>query len=93
MPRTSPVMTRVSPDIKRKLRALAKETDRSESYLVAEAIAAYVDLNAWQVTHIKKSLAEVAAGDTGVSHERVAAWLDSWGSERELPPPKPGKAR
>jgi RHH-type rel operon transcriptional repressor/antitoxin RelB len=86
-------MTRVSPDIKRKLRALAKETDRSESYLAAEAIAAYVDLNAWQVTHIKKSLAEVTAGDSGVSHERVAAWLDSWGSDQELPPPKPGKAR
>ena len=44
MPRTSPVMTRVSPDIKRKLRALTKETDRSESYLAAEAIAAYVEL-------------------------------------------------
>jgi RHH-type rel operon transcriptional repressor/antitoxin RelB len=86
-------MTRVSADIKRKLRALAKETDRSESYLAAEAIAAYVDLNAWQVTHIKKSLAEVTAGDAGVSHERVAAWLDSWGSGQELPPPKPGKAR
>ena len=26
--------------------------------LAAEAIAAYVDLNAWQVTHIKKSLAK-----------------------------------
>jgi RHH-type rel operon transcriptional repressor/antitoxin RelB len=86
-------MTRISSDIKRKLRALAKETDRSESYLAAEAIAAYVDLNAWQVTHIKKSLADVAAGDTGVSHERVAAWLDSWGSEQELAAPKPRKPR
>ena len=90
MPRTSPVMTRVSSDIKRKLQALAKETDRSESYLAAEAIAAYVELNAWQVT---KSLAEGTAGDTGVSHERVAAWLDSWGNEQELPTPRQGKAR
>ena len=86
-------MTRVSPDIKRKLRAPAKETDRSESYLAAEAIAAYVELNAWQVTHIRKSLAEGTAGDTGVSHERVAAWLDSWGNEQELPTPRQGKAR
>jgi RHH-type transcriptional regulator, rel operon repressor / antitoxin RelB len=86
-------MTRVSPEIKRKLRALAKETDRSESYLAAEAIAAYVDLNAWQVARIKKSLAEVTAGDPGVTHDRVAAWLDSWGSEGELPPPKLSKAR
>jgi predicted transcriptional regulator len=36
--------------------------------------------------HIRKGLAELEAGQ-GVSNERVMEWLDSWGSENELPAP------
>ena len=62
MPKSVPVMTRVSPALKKKLQTLAKDTRRSESYLVAEAITDYVELNAWQVKTIKKRLDEALAG-------------------------------
>jgi len=90
MPKTVPVMTRVSPELKERLQALAKDTNRSESYLAAEAIAEYVEMNAWQVKEIRRRLDEAKAGAPGVAHEEVDAWVRSWGSENELPKPKPG---
>jgi len=37
--------------------------------------------------HIRAGLAELDAGN-GVSNKRVVEWLDSWGTENELPAPK-----
>jgi predicted transcriptional regulator len=37
--------------------------------------------------HIRAGLAELEAGQV-VSNERVMEWLDSWGTENELPPPE-----
>jgi RHH-type rel operon transcriptional repressor/antitoxin RelB len=89
MARTQPVMTRVSSTLKKKLKGLAKQTDRSESYLAAEAIAAYVDVNAWQVEQIKKGLDEARSGVPGVLHEDVEAWVRSWGTRKERKRPAP----
>jgi antitoxin component of MazEF toxin-antitoxin module len=36
---------------------------------------------------IRAGLAELAAGQS-ISNERVMEWLDSWGTEAELPPPQ-----
>jgi len=37
--------------------------------------------------HVRAGLAELDAG-LGISNERVMEWLDSWGTEDELPAPK-----
>jgi antitoxin component of MazEF toxin-antitoxin module len=37
--------------------------------------------------HIRAGLAELEVGQ-GISNERVVEWLDSWGTENELPAPK-----
>lgn len=37
--------------------------------------------------HIRAGLAELAAGQ-GISNERVMEWLDSWGTDAELPAPR-----
>ncbi|TCS10226.1 CopG family transcriptional regulator [Caulobacter sp. BK020] len=39
---------------------------------------------------IAEARAEIAAGEF-VSHEAVKAWLLSWGTPDELPPPKVGQ--
>ncbi|MBI1331156.1 MAG: CopG family transcriptional regulator [Alphaproteobacteria bacterium] len=36
---------------------------------------------------VDEGLAEADAGK-GISYEKVRRWLLSWGSEKELPPPK-----
>lgn len=40
----------------------------------------------WKLAEIQAGLAEAEAGET-VPHEKVAAWLRSWGTDNELPPP------
>ena len=63
MAENSVVTIRLDPDLKAKLEALARSTQRTKSFLAAEAIAAYVDLNAWQIGEIQRGLAEAEAGD------------------------------
>jgi predicted transcriptional regulator len=52
---------------------------------------AFVKVNDWQVREIEVALAEAKAGAPGVTHERMAAYLRSWGTDSELPPPEPEK--
>jgi predicted transcriptional regulator len=40
------------------------------------------------VKEIKHRLDEAKAGAPGVPHERVVEWLDSWGTDHELPRPE-----
>lgn len=72
---------------KRQLEKLAHATGRTRSFLAAEAIQAYLETESWQITAIQEG---VKAADAGhfVEHEKVAAWLNSWGSDRETEPPK-----
>jgi predicted transcriptional regulator len=71
MARTAPVMTRIEPKTKKKLQSLARDTNRSEAYLVSEAIESYVAENDWQVALIRERLAEAEAGGKTIPHEEV----------------------
>ena len=89
----SVVMTvRLKPEVRERLDALARDTKRSTSNLASEAIETYVNLNGWQVAHIKAALAEDEAGGPAVPHEEVMQWIQSWGTDRELPRPQPKKS-
>jgi RHH-type rel operon transcriptional repressor/antitoxin RelB len=90
MPSTT-FTVRVDPTVKKRLEGLAKSTGRSRSYLAAEAIEEYLAVNEWQVSGIKKAIASLDRGDT-VAHDQVKDWVASWGSKKERPAPKPGKA-
>jgi RHH-type rel operon transcriptional repressor/antitoxin RelB len=74
----SEVMTiRVDRKTKARLEKLAKAMDRTKSYLAAEAIRAYVDLNEWQIAEIKAALKEADAGDFA-SEAEVRAVMRKW---------------
>lgn len=60
---TTVVTARIDTALKAKLDALARSTKRSKSYLAAEAIAAYVELNEWQIGEIEAGIAELDAGE------------------------------
>jgi RHH-type transcriptional regulator, rel operon repressor / antitoxin RelB len=87
--RSEMMTVRLAPGIVDKLEALARNTNRSKSYLANEAIENYVHLNAWQVAHIKAALAEDEQGGPSVPNEEVMEWLSSWGTDNELPCPEP----
>ena len=81
------VSVRIDPVIKKRLEKLAKSTGRSRSFLAAEAIKEYLDLNEWQVAGIRKAVASLDRGE-GVPHEQVKEWVSSWNSTKERPAPK-----
>lgn len=60
---TAVLTLRVSEEMKAKLDNLAQATHRSKSYLAEEAIARYIDLEAWQVGEIEKAIGEAERGD------------------------------
>jgi predicted transcriptional regulator len=78
---------RVETDVKKRLEKLAKSTGRSRSFLAAEALNEYLDVNEWQVAGVRSAMATLDRGET-VPHERVKAWVNSWGGKRERPAPK-----
>lgn len=73
---------RVDSETEKRLKKLAKATSRTRSFLAAEAIRAYVDINEWQVEEIERAVREAERGRF-VEHEKVSAWLASWGTRRE----------
>ena len=79
---------RIAPALNRKLAALARDTKRTKAFLASEAIAAYIERNAWQVARIREALAEAESGAPGIPGEDVDAWMASWGTDRELPAPE-----
>jgi RHH-type transcriptional regulator, rel operon repressor / antitoxin RelB len=48
---------------KAKLDKLAEATNRSKSFLAAEAIERYLEVEAWQINEIKQAIKEADAGD------------------------------
>jgi predicted transcriptional regulator len=78
---------RVDADAKERLERLAKSTGRSRSFLAAEAIYQYLEVNEWQVAGIKQAIASLDRGE-GAAHEQVKDWVTSWGSRRERPIPR-----
>jgi RHH-type transcriptional regulator, rel operon repressor / antitoxin RelB len=81
---------RVKNELKEKLESLAEATQRSKSFLAAEALERYIELESWQVAHIRKGMKQAEEGLV-VPGEDVDRWLASWATTKELPPPKPRK--
>ena len=72
---------RIDAKLRKKLDKLAESTQRSRSFLAAEAIREYVDVNEWQVAEIKKGLAEADAGDFA-SDDQVENTIAKWTRRR-----------
>jgi toxin ParE1/3/4 len=60
---TMVITTRIDASLRAKLEALARSTKRSKSFLAAEAIAAYVELNEWQIGEITAGIKELDSGE------------------------------
>src|SRR5258707_3421877 len=80
--RSTTFTVRVDTGVKKRLERLAKSTGRSRSFLAAEAINEYLELNEWQVAGIKRAVASLDRGE-GIFHELVKDWVASWGGANE----------
>ena len=84
---------RLQPEVVSGLEAMAEKLHRSKNWLVNQAIREFVarqeqEQSRWNET--LSAMASVAQGKVA-SGEAVHAWLESWGSGDELPPPTAGK--
>ncbi len=72
------VTVRLNKRLKTRLEKLAGATGRTRSWLVADAINSYVELQEWQVGEVKKGLREADEGDFAEDGE-VKKILKKWG--------------
>ncbi|MGE3829969.1 MAG: CopG family ribbon-helix-helix protein [Parvibaculaceae bacterium] len=84
----SVLSVRVPDEVKEELDLLAAATRRSKSFLAQEAITDYVRRNAWKAKALQEAVAEADKGKF-ISQEAMAAWADSLGGDKPLPPPEP----
>lgn len=69
---------RIDDELKNRLDQLANATNRSKSFLAAEAIHDFIELNEWQIKEIKDSLLEAETGDFADDNE-VEKTFRKWG--------------
>jgi RHH-type rel operon transcriptional repressor/antitoxin RelB len=84
---TETLSIRIDAATKKRLDALSKRSKRSKSFLAAEAIAAYVESEEWQLGELQAGIAELESGQE-VSHDKVSKWLTSWGKPGESKAPR-----
>ncbi|MBD2502906.1 CopG family ribbon-helix-helix protein [Anabaena azotica] len=60
---------RIDTEKKAALEAIAKGVNRDRSYVLNEAIDAYLEMHQWQIEEIQKGIAEADAGDFASDEE------------------------
>lgn len=69
---------RLEPGLKSRLDQLSKITDRSKSYLAAEAIREFIELNEWQLREIEQAVQEANNGEFA-TEQAIKKVLQKWG--------------
>lgn len=88
MSQTETVTIRLPAEVKGKLAALANRTNRSKSWLAAQAIASYVEGQSWQIEQIEEAIVIADSPEAEwVPATTVDEWLSSWGTENEQATP------
>jgi predicted transcriptional regulator len=68
------VTFRIDSNMKDALDAIAEGMDRDRSYVLNEAVSAYLDIHRWQIDHIKEGLRQADAGEFATEAEVAAAF-------------------
>ena len=79
---------RLPDETKQQVDHLARLTKRSRSFIVKEAVTAYVRERG---AYLQDLDAAVLSAESGVGHssEQIFGWMRSWGTANELPSPTP----
>jgi predicted transcriptional regulator len=85
--RSATLSIQLKTETKRRLAKLAKASGRSSNFLISDAVESYVADQERMLGETRQADRQVKSGHY-VRHEDMKAWLLSWGTEGELPPPK-----
>ncbi|MCK4944357.1 MAG: CopG family ribbon-helix-helix protein [Candidatus Aminicenantes bacterium] len=64
------ITIRVDPKTKEKLEEMARAMDRTKSYIAAEAIRDYIQLNEWQIQAIQEGINQADKGEM-IYHDKI----------------------
>jgi predicted transcriptional regulator len=78
---------RLKSDTKKRLAKLAKASGRSSNFLISDAVESYVTDQERMLAELRQSDRQIKSGHY-IRHQDMKAWLLSWGTDHELPPPK-----
>jgi RHH-type rel operon transcriptional repressor/antitoxin RelB len=56
------ITIRIQPQVRKVLDGIAATLDRDRTYIVNQAIEAYIDVHEWQIDHFRQGLREANAG-------------------------------
>ena len=79
---TTTMTIRLEPELKERLDRLAQATQRSKSYLAAEALRDYIELNAWQIQEVNDAIREADA-EKFASDQELARVKKTWGVDAD----------
>jgi RHH-type transcriptional regulator, rel operon repressor / antitoxin RelB len=85
--RSATLSIRLKPEIKKRLAKLAQSSGRSSNFLISDAVESYVTDQERLLAEVRQAERQVKSGHY-VSHDDMKAWLLSWGTDKEMPPPK-----
>jgi len=74
---TTTMTIRLNTALKQQLDRLAKVTNRSKSFLAAEALRDFIEVNEWQIREISDAIEEADDGDFA-SDEEVNKVYSKW---------------
>ena len=78
MSQSTTMTIRLEPELKSRLDKLSAATRRSKSFLAAEAVREFIEINEWQIEEIKDAVKEADAGDFA-SDQEVQTVFNKWG--------------
>ncbi|HBH36272.1 MAG TPA: hypothetical protein DDW45_07960 [Gammaproteobacteria bacterium] len=81
-----PFSLRLDADVKSKLKHEAQQLNRSESFIAATAIRQYLAACEQKRMAIDVAIKQADQGSF-IASDAMGAWVDSWGSDKELDPP------
>lgn len=85
--RNATLSVRLRPETKKRLARLAKASGRSSNFLISDAVESYVSDQERMLAETRQADRQVKSGHY-IRQEDMKAWLLSWGTDHELPPPR-----
>jgi predicted transcriptional regulator len=78
---------RMDEDLKQKLDLEAAAEDRSSSYIAHKAIEQFIDARIYRREVIMAAYNSSLTEEEFISGDAMTDWVESWGTEKELPEP------
>ena len=78
----------VSPELLARIDATAADFRESREAFLLRAVEQFIADDEYELETTKQALVRAKAGGPVIENERVMAWLESLGTDHELPPPR-----